>query len=378
MNDTVFIEPLDVLFLRGNKLFGDPGSYGEALVPPWPSMAAGALRSRLLVDEGVDLAAFARGEITHPTLGTPAKPGAFTITAFHLARRLPDGRVEILIQPPADLVLAEADDGTLSVRALQPTDLGSSGVGSSFALPQLPVLAEPQRRKPVSGYWLTEAGWKAYLRGNVPGPDHFVTTSALWQLDHRVGVGLDAATGRASDGHLFSVQAVAMRPGVGFLAAVAGATVPASGSLRLGGDGRAAAVSALEYTLPEPDYAAIAAAGRCRLLLTTPGLFESGWLPTGINQHADGSYRFDLHGVSARLVCAAVARAEVISGWDLAQRQPKPAQRVAPSASMYWLDALDASADTLRKLVESGLWRENCEDASRRAEGFNRCTFAAW
>ena len=31
-----FIEPLDVLFLRGNQLFGDPGSYGECLVPPWP------------------------------------------------------------------------------------------------------------------------------------------------------------------------------------------------------------------------------------------------------------------------------------------------------------------------------------------------------
>ena len=39
-----FLEPLDVLFLRANKLFGDPGSYGESLVPPWPSAAAGALR----------------------------------------------------------------------------------------------------------------------------------------------------------------------------------------------------------------------------------------------------------------------------------------------------------------------------------------------
>ncbi len=33
---TTFIEPLDVLFLRGNKLFGDPGSHGESLIPPWP------------------------------------------------------------------------------------------------------------------------------------------------------------------------------------------------------------------------------------------------------------------------------------------------------------------------------------------------------
>ena len=53
-----FIEPLDVLFLRGNQLFGEPGSYGEALMPPWPSVAAGALRTRILADDSVDMAAF--------------------------------------------------------------------------------------------------------------------------------------------------------------------------------------------------------------------------------------------------------------------------------------------------------------------------------
>ncbi|PKM06549.1 MAG: type III-B CRISPR module-associated protein Cmr3, partial [Gammaproteobacteria bacterium HGW-Gammaproteobacteria-7] len=141
MNHAVFLQPLDVLFLRGNKLFGDPGSYGEALIPPWPSVAAGALRSRILVDDGVDLAAFARGEINHPTLGTPAKPGSFAVTAFHLARRLADGRVELLIQPPADLLLSEADDGALGVRALNPKALSDSGLCSSFPLSQLPVLA---------------------------------------------------------------------------------------------------------------------------------------------------------------------------------------------------------------------------------------------
>ena len=55
----LFIEPLDVLILRGNKLFADAGSHGEALMPPWPSVAAGALRSRILIDAGIDPAAFA-------------------------------------------------------------------------------------------------------------------------------------------------------------------------------------------------------------------------------------------------------------------------------------------------------------------------------
>ena len=380
MSQSVFLEPLDVLFLRGNKLFGDPGCYGEALIPPWPSVAAGALRSRMLVDDGVDLAAFARGEIDHPTLGTPAKPGSFAVTAFHLARRGPGGNVEILIQPPADLVLSEADDGSLLVRALKPTAITSPGLASSCALPQLPVLAESERRKPTSGYWLGESGWRKYLAGAVPDAADVVKTSALWLLDHRVGVGLDAATGRASDGQLFSVQAVAMRPDVGFLATVTGAVPAVSGSLRFGGDGRAAAVSKVPYHPPAADYPAIVDAGRCRLLLTTPGLFKNGWLPTGIDQHADGSYRFDLHGVKARLVSAAVPRAEVVSGWDLAKRQPKPAQRAVSSGSVYWFDELDATAEALGKLVEAGLWCDPCEDedAARRAEGFNRCLPAAW
>ncbi len=144
--------------------------------------------------------------------------------------------------------------------------------------------------------------------------------------------------------------------------------------LRFGGDGRAATIGSVNTTLPEPDYAAIAKAGRCRIILTTPGLFPGGWKLPGTA--ADN--RFAFAGISARLVSAAVSRAETISGWDLAERKPKPAQRVAPSGSVYWLDELQASPEALRKLVESGLWSELCEDQARRAEGFNRFTFATY
>lgn len=377
--NALFLEPLDVLFLRGNKLFGDPGSHGESLVPPWPSVAAGALRSRLLADAGIDLAAFARGEIEHTQLGTPDKPGAFAVTAFHLARRQADGSVEVLFQPPADLVITEDVHDKPEVKRLVPTRLPEEAVlPSSAPLPLLPVLAETQRSKPASGYWLTEAGWKRYLHGEAPSPAELVKSGDLWSSDHRVGVGLEAPTRRAAEGRLFSVQAVAMRTGVGFLAAVEGATPPKEGTVRLGGDGRAAAVQAVEKALPEPDYEAIARSRRGRLVLTTPGIFAGGWLPTGVTRQADGTLRFDLHGVKARVVSAAVPRYEVVSGWDLAQWRPKPAQRAAPTGSVYWLDELDATPEALRKLAERGLWSDPCENESRRAEGFNRFTFAAY
>lgn len=374
-----FIEPLDVLFLRGNKLFGEPGSYGESLVPPWPSVAAGAIRSRLLADDRVDLADFAAGKIAHPTLGSPAQPGSFAITAFQLARRLADGRVEILIQPPADLVIGERD-GQTTVHRLQPAVL-VSGLQASSTLPRLPVLAEEQRGKPAGGYWLTQAGWQKYLAGADPSATDLLKTGQLWGTDHRVGVGLDAGTHRAADGKLFSVQAVAMKKAehgegfdVGFLVTITGAALPKSGLLRLGGDGRAAALHETASPQPIADHTAIAKNRRCRMVLTTPGLFAGGWRLPGV----DAEGRFNLHGVCGKLVCAAVPRFETVSGWDLARNAPKVAQRLAPTGSVYWLDELEASPDALDKLVATGLWSEPCEDAHRRAEGFNRIAIATY
>lgn len=377
-----FIEPLDVLFLRGNKLFGDPGSHGESLVPPWPSVAAGAIRSRMLAEDRadgkpVDLAAYARGEIQHPVLGTPTAPGPFQVAGFQLARRLADGRVESLSALPADLVAQEDETGRVSVRALVPTRV-SEKLASSAPLPCLPVLAETTRSKPAAGYWLTESGWKKYLAGHTPDATDLVKTADLWQLDHRVGVGLDMASRRAAEGRLFTAQAVAMKPGVGFLAAISGAKPPSSGTIRLGGDGRAAALHVVDWVMPEPDYDAIIQARRCRMVLTTPGLFRAGWLADGLSKTQDNTYRFNLHGIEARLVCAAVPRAEVISGWDLANQQPKTALRAAPAGSVYWLEDLEATPDALRKLAAEGLWGQPCEDAARRVEGFNRLTLAAW
>lgn len=373
-----FMEPLDVLFLRGNKLFGDPGSHGESLVPPWPSVAAGAIRSRMLADDRVDLAAFAAGKVAHPTLGTPTAPGAFTVKAFQLARRHTDGRVEVLVAPPADLVIAKGES-EVTVRRLQPTPL-AKGLSASSGLPLLPVLTESERGKPAGGYWLLESGWQKYLVGQTPAANDLVSSAQLWGIDHRVGVGLDAEQRRAADGRLFSVQAVAMKKrehggcDVGFLASVAGAAIPQSGLVRLGGDGRGAALHAAPTKQPQADPAALLADHRCRLVLSSPGVFADGWRLPGVD--ADG--RFDLHGVRGRLVCAAVPRFETVSGWDLAWRKPKPALRAAPAGSVYWLDELDATPNALDKLAAHGLWAEPCEDAARRAEGFNRFVFATY
>lgn len=382
-----FLEPLDVLILRGNKLFGDPGSFGESLVPPWPSVAAGALRSRMLADDRVDLEAFADGKVAHSTLGTPKNPGSFTVYGFYLARRFADGRVEALIAPPADLVISKRKGDGLDIRLLSPVAATvENGLLSSYPLPLLPVLAQQERLKPSSGYWLTEAGWKKYLSSQAPEASDLVKSSGLWKKDVRVGVGLDAGRRSAAEGRLFSNQAVAMVKreqgagfDTGFLVGVSGAEPPSNGMVRFGGDGRAAAVYKAEpWQMPEPNYEAMIRARRVRVILATPGLFGGGWLPAGVTESAGGEFRFELHGVRARLVAAAVPRAETVSGWDLAHKVPKAAQRVCPAGSVYWMDELEAQREGLLRLVEKGLWSEPCEDPQRRAEGFNRIWLAQW
>ena len=373
-----FIEPLDVLFLRGNKLFGDPGSHGESLVPPWPSAAAGALRSHLLAQDGTDLAAFAKGQIQHHSLGTPAAPGSFALTAFTLARQQPDGTLQTLHALPADLVVTEKANDKRHIQSLRPQAL-HPGLLSSSGFAQLPLLAETERRKAASGFWLNQHGWQRYLNGQLPLPDQdLVKTSELWAIDSRVGIGLNADTRSADDGKLFTTQAVAFKPGVGFLVGVRGANMSTQGSLRLGGDGRAASSHSVAHHPSQADLQAIATQGRCRVVLTTPGLFTQGWLPNGFQLANDGHHWLDLHGVRARLVCATVPRCETISGWDLANWRPKAALRSAPSGSVYWLDQLQATPQALGKLAENGFWSETCEDTQRRAEGFNRFDVAAF
>ena len=61
MTEFHFIKPLDVLFIRGNRLFGDASTNGVAVMPPWPSMVAGALRSQILVNNDIDCGQFANG-----------------------------------------------------------------------------------------------------------------------------------------------------------------------------------------------------------------------------------------------------------------------------------------------------------------------------
>ncbi len=339
--NTLFIEPLDVLYLRGNKLFGGAGDHGESLMPPWPSMAAGALRSRLMA-EGETLESLAQ----------------FHLCRFGLARQTRPGKVEVFWPLPADVIVTADDlsDATYLSPCTLPT-----GIASSYTLPQVPTLSANQPGKPQNGLWLNEQGIAAWLSGQPITRTHLLRSSALWQTDSRLGIALNPTTRSAAEGKIYTTETVALRHNVGFIASSTGhqRRLLDGNLVRLGGDGRAARVCAVSAPLPATDWARIEREGRFRLILTTPGIFPAGWQPEGI---------------PATLLAASVSRAETLSGWDVHLKQPKPAQRIAPTGSVYWYGKL-ADLAALRTLADNGLL---IDDPSCRAEGFNHCHVAPW
>lgn len=379
MADYRFVKPLDVLYLRGNRLFDGAGAHGAALMPPWPSLAAGALRSRMLVDHQIEPVQFAAG--TKPEgaigacLGTPEKPGNFRIADFCVARKS-EAAVEVFFPLPADLVAQT--DGHLQY--LLPTALHPA-LRTSYPLPLCPLLAADKPSKPLGGRWLNQAGLSAYLGGApLSFAVHCIEQKKLWQFDQRLGIALDGQRRTAAEGQIYTAETVAMAEDCGFLVGVDGAAglLPENGLVRLGGDGRGAEILPCKFTPPAPDWRRIAEEKRFRLLLTTPGLFTEGWQLPGLTQ-GDNCWTWRGEAFSASLKSACVSRGEVVSGWDIARHRPKEALRVAPTGSVYFFDEFNGEVEALKKLTGQGLW-PLVEDAdqSRRAEGFNNILIAAW
>lgn len=406
MTAWLFLRPLDVLYLRGNSSFGGPGEHAEALMPPWPSVFSGALRSALLARAGVELGLFTDEKAEHvkdqyrAVLGTPSEPGSFRLSAVTLARRR-NGAVELLLPMPADLVVRKekrAEEectqkkrrearGTAQRLCLAPPPHDSS-VEHSGPLPLLPVLAEQQQSKVSGGWWLTHEGWEAYCQGHTPQPGHLVHSDDLWETDFRLGIARSRTSFTAAEGRIYTTQAVAMQPETGFAVEVDGCPLgllePVQ-LLRLGGDGRGAEVRLLATGLPAHEQPA--ADQPFLVYCLTPGLFPRGWLPPGVVQEGH-EYRLRCEGLEARLAGAVVGKPLVVSGWDLPAHRPKPAQRTVPAGAVYYFDEVKGSPKIYREacwelaqqeLVQSGgpdawdtVWKQ------RKAEGFNNVLVAAW
>jgi len=380
MTEFGFLEPVDALYLRGNRLFGGPGEYSESLMPPWPSVAAGALRTRILADNHVDFTRYAQGVFSDSPIldiiGSPREPGKFRLNWFSLGSIHGD-HAEIYFPLPADMVAMEENT---TPQFIFPHSLPKMLL-SSYPLSKLPVLKTARPSKLRTDLWLTHEGLNTYLAGSLPQGRHIVNTAELWSHDDRVGIALRRTARTTEQGRIYTSETVLMKEGVGFIVGVKGAEgfLPDSGLIRLGGDGRGAVIKRCAFDLPQPPWDQIEESGSFKLMLVTPALFPQGWLPPGTRRDGD-QFLWSYEGCRARLVAACFGRAIVISGWDLAARRPKQAFLAVPAGSVYWFEGLEGDLGSLKALQTKGLWPQEIPEPlkMRKVEGFNSVLVALW
>lgn len=320
--------PDDVLFFRDGK----PSALGEdhylaSLFPPNPSTLYGALRTRRLLDEGVDLA---RVQELWPALPAPLRAeigpwggfGTIELRGPWLLRG-----DEVLLPAPADLGVVREGSAVRAVVRYRPDPSPlrgswSHGLGlfrpvdaDGRALATAPPSAAPD-------FWLTLPGLAAWAAGGVPEAAALVHREELFSPEPRTGVGLQTGSRLAQNHRLFTFGFVRLARGVTLGFEARGTALAAEHGLRLGGEAKTGELSpgpALQLP-PAP-----AGPGRFNLAFLTPALSDRGAYPPRACAELS-------------LVGAHVRGATLVGGWDLAAGLSKPLRRAIPPGSVFVFD----------------------------------------
>lgn len=354
--------PGDVLFFRDGK----PSTIGadhylRSLFPPFPSTLYGAVRTRRLLDEGVELDGLSEatwanqlGALTGEVGGWGGF-GSIELRGPWLLRQ-----EEPLLPAPADLGITlkhrlqskEERPEIAEVVRFRPADEAGERRWSHPLALLLPFVADGKEWRPWKpsgpgaeprtaggGEWfLTLQGLSAWRDGGSPQPQDFVHRTELWRDEARTGVGLEAERRTSKEGLLYTFGFIRLLPGVSLGFEVRGSGLRADGLVRLGGEGRTAA---LEAGPALPAYAGAPASGRFSLCFATPALSENGGYPPGFSEERREGV---LGGRRCRLVGAALSRFTLSGGWDLARKLPKPLRRAIPAGSVFLFEPVEGEA----------------------------------
>ncbi|MFN3337682.1 MAG: type III-B CRISPR module-associated Cmr3 family protein, partial [Thermomicrobium sp.] len=241
-----------------------------------------------------------------------------------LARQFADGTFEVLLPPPADAVVRGNSLQRLPAPQEPPSWLRLPA--PTRALFPLWELTETSSEKASSRLWLRITDFPAYARGE---PVDGVPQDELWDEDVRIGIAQDSTRRTTREGLYYEARYVRLSTGVGLVVSFTGLDWPdTEGVLALGGERRSARFVAVpELALPTPPDPL---PERFTLFFLTPAVFAGGWLPADWSAFFEGS---------VELVAAALARADIIGGFDLARGAERPARHAVPAGSVYYFRA---------------------------------------
>lgn len=376
----------DPIVSRDGRPFGvGQGNRMRTVGWPLPSVVAGSVRTAIGKDSGKEFSPQTAEELLEISVA-----GCFPVSDGQLYLPAPQ---DCLIHPeqgPLRVTPQELTDGGCDwpVEELRPVLLSKEQAGDGF------------KPSGTTAWWPLDR-YAAWLTGEQIRFDTGFLQAP--QRQERTHVSLEAQTGTADEGSLFTTAALPLthlpRHGVGdqadfrsrYAAISLAVKVTATGwcsetasrlnSLHpLGGERRLAkwrSGGPDVWTAPKAISQALERLRRVRMVLASPAIFEGGWKPGWLDRDLAGTPPGAQ--VVLRLVGVSTRRWQAVSGWSLANRPgqpvgPKPVKRMVPAGGVYFFEVASGHASSL-----GARWLEPVSDGEQdRRDGFGLAAWGTW
>jgi CRISPR-associated protein Cmr3 len=311
------INPCDTLFFRNGTPFGmGEETWADSALLPNPSVIWGALFTRLIQDEIIqisDLDALKIKQIFFCEL----KTGQLHSSTPEVSK--------MYVPAPLDIFKVKGYCAEMYTPVLN-TDIVSSitpGI-QHYSLPKI----TNEKVDTLDQFWITINS----LRENYPKRDNrsvIIPNGSIAKPSPKIGIGRNSITKNVEEGYLYRIEMSELNKNmmVG-LEIEAPENFLATGLLRLGGEGKNVAISAVNFD-SQMDVTN-SDSNRFKLYFQTPSFFESG---DGISELSNLK--------SATLLSATIGKPMHIGGFDMAARTPKPMRKAVPPGSVFYFEGID-------------------------------------
>ena len=373
---SLLLTPADVAMFRDTRPFGQTSS-GSRSEFPTPRTVVGAVRTWLLHAAGVHVRDLPRGVPTTKqalrALCHAKGDGEWVVEAeFKGPFLIRDGTT--FLAAPVHLVDLGEDTGKLMPLSTPPPGWRPPpGAPDPKAFRPL-WLKNRQEWKPLEGGFIAAASLaeRVLPAGTTLRRHEWEEVSRFWQLEPRLGIGLDPERHAADDGFLYTSSFLRLESRVGMRVDVAAdapdlearlrAAIQKQPWVRLGGEGRAASVKLIEVPARSTAGSWPPPHNRFLTYLLTPGLFPGGgWFPRGL------AARFTL-------VSAATGPYLAVPGWDMAAHRPLPTRYAVRAGAVYFWEGDDESFRGTPDPNGTSL----CDDEDDRQAGWGVCQRGDW
>ncbi|MEW5822122.1 MAG: type III-B CRISPR module-associated protein Cmr3 [Cyanobacteriota bacterium] len=360
---TIQIDALDTLFFRDSKTFTKgEDTWADTMFPPYPSVIYGALRS----------AYFAENTSKLKDANIEGKDESLKLEINNIC--LKQGN-ELYFPLPLDCVQEKTTNKKDKVFVLKANPINNN-ISSNSPTNQILMKKDDtetekdncQIENPKQAI-VGESALEKYLKGTYEKAFSIKNQSDYISLEPKIGIARSRHTHTSDDGMLYRVGMNRMAKGfenkLSLIIAFEGLVLLEKGLIKMGGEGKAVKYEDLkdrqpDFTLSDEAKKKIQENKNFKLYLSTPAIFENGWLPSWINENS-------LKGIipntntEVQLLTAAIGKPVSIGGWDIKRGCPKTMRKAVPAGSVYYFELIEGNVEDLIKINSKSISDHNAK-----------------